>query len=618
MKFIQTVKTSLMAVTIISASALYVNNAIAFDEKTTLYKEALSTFNAPDGSKHSYEAFLKHFKVSGLSFAVVDNYEVVFSHTVGEKAFGSKDYIDENTAFSTASISKPVTATIAAMLAEQGKLDLDAPISQYLKRWKMPQSPLTKNVPITMRHLLSHTAGMSQGGYADFHLGDDVPTTIDTLNGLKLPRYKKPISVMFTPESQWEYSGGGYVIVQVALEDIMGKPLQQLAQNMLFEPLGMKNTTMFQNGHPNFLTNVAKVHDAKQKVIRDGIPICPQIAPSGMWSTPQDMAKFTIEVQQALAGKNTKVISNKVAKTTTNIKTLDTTGGWSAGWMRFEAKGNIDWFSHGGSNTGTGGHVMASMENGKGIMVFINAFTPQRNRAINTLIKQVITSLNWKESRQATTALSANDSKQMIGRYLSPLDQVVTIEQRAGKLVYVDPLVAGGGRFESEMFYQGDGKFALNEQPNLVGIKLNPLDKQLYLMTYRESANLKNFAMRKLSANEKMPFEVALKSDIKQTLNAYNMWKKNKPNSRLLTANALNNAGYGALQQKNIKGAINLFTVYTEFYPEDANAYDSLGEAVMKSGDLKQSIVWYKKSLALNPNNVHAKKMIEEIGSKQL
>jgi len=613
---VKAVKTGLLAITVISCSALYAGQVMAFDEKVKDYKKLLGSFTAPDGSKHSYDAFLKYFKVSGMSFVVVDNYQVVFSHSAGEKAFGTKQYIDKDTAFSTASVSKPITATIAAMLVEQGKLDLDAPISRYLKRWKMPASPLTKNSPITMRQLLSHTAGMSQGGYADFHLGDDIPTPLDTLNGLKLPRYKKPIEVMFAPNSQWEYSGGGYVIVQIALEDITGQPLQKLAQDMLFTPLGMNNTTMYQHGHPKFLTNVAKVHNAKQEVIRDGIPICPQIAPSGMWSTPQDMAIFTIEMQRALAGEKTAVISPKVAHITTHIETLDRVGGWGAGWMRLEGNGNIDWFSHGGSNTGTGGQVMASMKDGKGIMVFINANTAQRAPAVNALIKQIVNSLSWHQPRQAISESSIADRKSIIGRYISPFDQVVTIEQRGEKLIYSNPSSMSGGRYESEMYYQGEGEFALNERVNTVGVKINPVDKQFYLMKYRGQENLESFAMRKLGDNEKMPFEIALNAELKETLIAYKAWRQQKPKSRFLTANALNRAGYSALRQKNIKGAINLFSVYTAFYPTDANAYDSLGEAVKASGDFKESIKWYKKSLALNPSNAQAQKMIKEMSDK--
>jgi CubicO group peptidase (beta-lactamase class C family) len=228
------------------------------------YQAKLSTFIAPEGNSYDYQAFIDNFKIPGMSFAVVDNFEVIYAHQVGLKQTSTTNKIDSNTAFSTASIAKPVTATIAAMLAEKGKLDLEAPIAEYLERWHVASSDFTKNSPITTRQLLAHTAGMSQGGFADFHLGDDIPTPIESLNGEKLPRCKPPIRSLFTPDTNWQYSGGGYVIVQIALEDITGKPLQQLAQEMIFTPLNMQHTTMYQNGSDQFLTNVAKVHDANQ------------------------------------------------------------------------------------------------------------------------------------------------------------------------------------------------------------------------------------------------------------------------------------------------------------------------------------------------------------------
>jgi|GEM_PF-367334 len=582
------------------------------------YEEKLSRFLAADGKQYDYQAFIDNFKIPGMSFAVVDNYNIVFSHQAGLKESGTKQFIDANTAFSTASISKPVTATVAAMLAEQGKLDLDAPVSEYLKSWKMPSESART---ITIRQLLAHTAGMSQGGFADFHLGDDIPTLIDSLNGVKLPRYSQAISSIFSPETNWEYSGGGYVIVQVALEDITGKPLEQLAQDMIFTPLNMQNTTMYQHGDKRFLSNVAKVHDANQQVIRDGIPICPQIAPSGMWSTPTDMALFTIEYQKALAGKPTKVVSKWVAEQTTQVQTIKKTGGWAAGWMRFEAQGNIDWFSHGGSNTGTGGHVMASMQNGKGIMVFMNATTQHRNPAVNALIDNIVQNLDWQQSISASTVIPAKHRKQLVGRYLSAFDQIVTITEQGDELIYTNPLSIGGMSFEGKLHYLGENgesgkiaKFALNTHANQLSVETNE-SQQAYLVFSRQGTLLKDFSMRKIAASEVLPFEVAQTQDVKQSIAAYEAWKAQYPQSSLLSPNSLNMSGYMALGKQEFSAALNFFHVYTHLYPQNANAFDSLAEAQMLSGDTVNAIANYKRSLALNPNNDNAKTMIEKMQS---
>lgn len=580
------------------------------------YRALLSKVSGPNNTTFDYDSFIQQAKVTGLSMAVVDDYQVVFSQVAGLKENGTQHKIDKQTAFSTASISKPVTATLVMMLAQQGKLDLDAPVNTYLKRWKIAASDLTKNQSITFRNLLSHTAGMTQGGFADFHLGDDIPTLIESLNGIKLPRYKSPISIDFEPETNWNYSGGGYVIVQVALEDLTGKPLAQLAEEMLFAPLNMQHTTMYQNGQDKFLTNLAKVHDIDQKVIRDGIPICPQIAPSGMWSTPLDMAKLTIEYQKALAGKPTKVISNWVATQTTEIQTIKVTGGWSAGWMRFEAQGNLDWFSHGGSNTGTGGHVMATMEGGKGIMIFINATTRTRNPAINMLIESVVKNLHWTQpitpSEQSVSKVLA---EKMTGRYLSPADQIVTISQQQDKLIYHNPLQIGGGQFTGEMYYKENNKFALDAHPNIIGLEINPADQQAYLTVFRPGTSLQDYAMRKLRDGEQLPFEVAENQDVEQSIKAYKEWQKLYPNSRMLSSNTLNNAGYTALAKKDVKAAINYFSVYVALYPNDANAFDSLAEGYMTKGNTQLAIENYNKSLTINGDNQNAKDMLKKLSA---
>ncbi|WP_444996957.1 serine hydrolase [Aliikangiella sp. IMCC44359] len=599
-----------MTIRLISLALLFFFSYIS-TANTSATKNKLSKVTLDNGEKHSYDQLLEKYQLTGLSLAVINDYQIVYTHTAGFKEFGQVDKIDINTAFSTASISKAVTGTIAAMLAEKGALDLDKPVSDYLKRWKIPSSPYNQHSPITLRHLLTHTAGTSQSGFADFYLGDDIPTLIESLNGVKLPRYKHPISINFKPNTDWDYSGGGYVIAQVAIEDITGKSLAQLAEEMIFTPLKMPNTTMYQHGHSKFLTNVAKVHDGQQKVIGTGIPICPQIAPSGMWSNSVDMAKFIIDYQKALAGKKSKVISPWVAKETTKVHTIKKIGGWGAGWMRFEATGNLDWFSHGGSNTGTGGHVMGTMEGGKGIIVMINAPTQQRIPAIKAIINSIIKTLNWEQTLTASQQkVPTSIYNNITGRYLSPFETIVTIEQVKDKLIYHDPIQAWDTNLVRELVYMGDNKFALNNFSNQLSIQTNPEDKQQYLTFYRQKTQLKNYAMRKLSTSELLPFEVAKKADLKSTLNAYRQWIKKYPDSKLSSAQSLNNAGYQALQLKDYQTALNLFNVAVQLHPNNANAFDSLAEASMITGNNQLAKKYYKKSLAINPENKNAKEML--------
>ncbi|MFC3094489.1 beta-lactamase family protein [Alteromonas sediminis] len=560
-----------------------------------------------DGSLVSYQSLLEEHKLTGLSFVVVDDYQVVFQKQLGEKAFGSEEYIDENTAFSTASITKGIVGTLAVMLAAKGKLDLDAPVSNYLKRWSLPTSPYTATTPITLRHLLSHTAGTTQHGFADFYQGDDIPTLIESLNG-QLPRYDKPISVTFTPGSNWSYSGGGYVIAQVAIEDLMGQSLAELAASMLFEPLGMKHTTFYQHGDEGFLTNVAKVHDHTQSVIKTGIPICPQIAPSGMWSTPSDMAKFVIEMQRALAGEKTKVISQAVAEKVTMLETLEGVGGWSLGWMRYEGYGNVEWFSHGGSNTGTGGHVMGTMKGGKGIMIFGNGPNPSRIPVINKVRDSVIAQMGWSAQIEGQEkAFSSSQIKALTGRYLAPFNDVVEIRFKDKGLQMISRF------FSAEMYPLKQGKFAMDDFINHFSLQMNPADGKQYITYTREGTELLSYAMLKLDKDQKLPAEVAKGDNVEETYAAYKQWKTSHPQSHLLSARTINQEGYNALNEGEVDTAITLFTVYTKLYPEDGNAFDSLAEAYKEKGNVELAIENYQRSIALNPENEHAKNILETL-----
>ncbi|WP_158658082.1 serine hydrolase domain-containing protein [Agarilytica rhodophyticola] len=562
----------------------------------------------------TYEQLLRKNRLTGLSLAVVDNYNLIYTRSAGFKENTTAHKIDANTAFSTASISKPITATITAMLAERGLLNLDDAVDPYLKRWHIPKSPFTKDRAITFRDLLSHTAGTSQSGFADFYLGDEIPSAIESLNGIKLPRYSKPISVEFKPGSYWNYSGGGYVIVQIALEDITGKPLAKLAEDMIFSPLGMANTTMYQHGHPKFLKNVAKVHDDDQQVIKTGIPICPQVAPSGMWSSARDMAKFIIDYQLALANKPSKVISPWVANELTKVHTLQRVGGWSAGWMRFQADGNLDWFSHGGSNTGTGGQIMATMTEGRAIIIFGNGGNPSRISSIDSLVASVISQLDWnKNIQQYKKAPNDKHIKRILGRYLSEYNTILTVDKKNEELVYSGYLSAWGSAPDGKLIYSGDNVFSVDSFANQISVEREPKSQRDYLVYTRKGTELKYYAMQKLGKNEKVPFEVVGEENFEESVKAYRIWQKKYPDSPVFSEQEITNFGRRSLSKKNYKIALNFFRVLTTLYPKNANNFNYLAEIYMKIGDKKNAKKFYHISYSLDTSNENTKKMLEKL-----
>lgn len=419
------------------------------------------------------EPQLQKYKLPGFSVVVFENYKIVYSHQFGLKSSHAKERIDENTAFSTASISKPVTALLCYILEERGLINLDDPIDQYLTRWHLPKSKFTENSSPTWRQFLNHTAGTTQDGFADHYEGDTIPTIKQSLLG-QIPRYNKEIYFLFTPGTNWQYSGGGYVIVQMALEDTLNQSIAALAQAYIFSPLGMKNTTMIQPNEKGFPTNVALVHDEDGKVIRTGLPITPQVGASGMWSTPTDLAKLSIEIQNALRNKNNKVISHRIAKKVTEVTALkNAVGGWSYGWQKSFGYNNYDWFACSGSNTGVGGNILAAMTAGNGMVYLANGEKPNRFPVMNHTRIKVLTLMDWnKTTNEAIQEIPLSLKKQLIGTYndfLYGQGMEPKIVERNNRLYVESPLLDFlKGKNENELLYLKNGTFRIVDYPNVL------------------------------------------------------------------------------------------------------------------------------------------------------
>ncbi|MDW9382855.1 serine hydrolase domain-containing protein, partial [Chryseobacterium sp. JV558] len=377
-------------------------------------------------------------------------------------------------AFSTASITKPITALLCHILEEKGLINLNDPIDKYLKRWHLPKSKFTENNSPTWKQFFNHTSGTSQGGFSDYYAGDKIPTIKESLLG-QIPGYGKEIEFLFTPGTDFAYSGGGYVIVQMALEDTLNKSIAELAQEYIFSPLGMKNTTMIQPNEKGFPTNVASVHDKDAKVIKTGLPITPQVGASGVWSTPTDLAKLSIEIQNALRNKNNKVISHQVAQKVAEVTALkNAVSGWGNGWQRSVAYNNYDWLMCSGSNTGVGGSIFATMKDGNGFVVLANGEKPNRIPVINQTRIKILELMDWNNKRADKKAqeIPVSVKKQLIGTYndfLYGQGADTKIVERNNRL-YVENqfLDYFKGKNDNELIYLENGLFAIVDYPNLL------------------------------------------------------------------------------------------------------------------------------------------------------
>lgn len=172
--------------------------------------------------------------------------------------------VDRDTLFQVASLSKWLTALGVMTLAESGKVDLDAPVDTYLKRWKLPPGDFD-NREATVRRVLSHTAGLTDGlGYAGFAPGTPIQSLPESLTRAAdaSPGKDGVVRVGQKPGEAWAYSGGGYTLLQLLIEDVTGEPFDSYMRRAVMTPLGMSRSTFVL---PEGAQNVAEFYDAGGK-----------------------------------------------------------------------------------------------------------------------------------------------------------------------------------------------------------------------------------------------------------------------------------------------------------------------------------------------------------------
>ncbi|MHA7832661.1 MAG: serine hydrolase domain-containing protein [Flagellimonas sp.] len=274
------------------------------NEKLGVEKEDLSNgiykiIDSDSGKVQSHELHplaerMERLKVPGVSIAVIDDFT-----TNNLIALGSSDSLNsvtKSTMFQVASVSKYVTAVIVHQYVSKGLLDLDTDVNQYLKSWKVPENELTKANPITLRLLLSHQSGLPSTNF-DFDAKAGVPSLVQILEG-QYPAINKPAFPVEKPRSTWAYSNIGYALIQQILEDVFAKPFQQIAKETIFNPLEMYSSTFEYPLPSNFSNREAKPHDKLGHERPPQLDL-PAKAQGGLLTTPEDLAKLTIEIMKA-------------------------------------------------------------------------------------------------------------------------------------------------------------------------------------------------------------------------------------------------------------------------------------------------------------------------------
>ncbi|RYF73127.1 MAG: serine hydrolase, partial [Cytophagaceae bacterium] len=380
--------------------------------------------------------------VPGLSIAIIQDGKIVRTQAYGFIDATGKKPLTTSTLFQAGSISKSVAAVGALYLTEQGKLSLDENVNVKLRAWKVPENDFTKDKKVTLRGLLSHTAGLTVHGFPGYEVGTPIPTVPQILDGSG-PANTPAVRVDFVPGTRWRYSGGGYTVMQQLMLDVTGKPFPQFMQETVLGPLAMAESTYEQPLPTAKAQLTATGHYRDQTLVKGRWHVYPEMAAAGLWTTPSDLARFAIGIQNAFAGKAGAVLSQPMTRQMlTDQKANDGLG------VFLEGEGRTMRFGHNGRDEGFDALMTAGVETGQGVVIMINA--NDNSRMMGRIVEAVARQYQWTgyplAAKRTAVAIPAKSLTAYEGRYELANNQMITFIANRDRLL----TLADG--FEDEEF----------------------------------------------------------------------------------------------------------------------------------------------------------------------
>jgi CubicO group peptidase (beta-lactamase class C family) len=384
---------------------------------------------------------MEHYKVPGLSIAVVENGKVKWAKGYGIANSDSGTKVDVNTLFQAGSISKPIAALSALKLAENGDIDLDEDVNEYLKDWQIPENDFMKEEKVTLRRLLTHTAGMTVHGFPGYQQNDTFPSNEDVLKG---NGNTGAIYVDTVPGSIWRYSGGGYTVMEQVVEDISGFPFEEYMAKYILNPIGMKNSTYEQPLPSGLHSNASAAYDYEGEIIEGLWHNYPEQAAAGLWTTPTDLAKYCIEIQEIISGN----IDGVLSKETIEQMITKHKGDWGLGVaLKWDHDSLI--FQHGGKNAGFTNDMNSFAYQGNAVIIMTNA--DNGGDLIGEILRSISYYYGWGLAKQRVVEaieLPVEKLNKLTGRYK------------------LDFQVPGIGDYYLEVTLKGQNLFVFNPNEN--------------------------------------------------------------------------------------------------------------------------------------------------------
>jgi len=374
-------------------------------------------------------AEMARLKVPGVSVAFYDHGKIAWTRTYGYADVATKRRVTPDTRFQAGSISKPVAALAALRLVQEGKLNLDENVNDKLREWKVLENQFTKTEKVTLRRILSHSAGLTVHGFAGYAAGEPVPTMVQVLNGEK-PANSDSIRVDVVPGTIWRYSGGGYVVMQLLMTEQTGEAFPALLQHMVLGPAGMTHSTYQQPLPAALLASAAMPYRGTGLEVKGGSHTYPEMTAAGLWTTPSDLDTLAIELEKEYDGTSQKILSQAMLRQMLTHQKDD----WGLGFELGKDEKALR-FAHGGANEGYRNDWENYMGLRQGVAVMTNS--DNGGEIADEYVRAVAKEYGWPDFQQTERTLAKVDPaiySRYVGTYEMAQIGKLSVTEKDGKL----------------------------------------------------------------------------------------------------------------------------------------------------------------------------------------
>jgi len=332
---------------------------------------------------------MAYYKVPGVSIAIINDFQIEWTKGYGVLEAGKDQPVTTDTIFQPGSTAKPIVAMTALHYVEAGDLELDSDVNKKLVSWKVPENEFTAKAPVTLRRLLSHSAGMPYVPLHGYAQGLAIPNRQQILDG-EPPANSQAVRVKIVPGTQYSYSNGGYIVVEQLLADVVGVPFDVIIQEIVLEPLHMDASTFKYPLPENLAPIAASGHRVDGRVIPGGWHTNPEMGTGGSsWATPSDMARFYMDLMLTYTGQSENIISQEMAVEMLTPQIEDRGLG---PWINDEG-GDLYYFGHPGHTYGYKTYIVAYPKRGQGLVIMTNSEVG--DALYNEILNSVTVEYGW-------------------------------------------------------------------------------------------------------------------------------------------------------------------------------------------------------------------------------